>query len=154
MQRCSLCYLLKFSERWLNNAFPTRMMYVTDYDANSLYLYRSGHVNFCGKDMLVVNEKPFDQKNAKCSKDVLKGKVFRFAQGAIEVPDELYEKFSEIVPLFVAQEIPDYNIPEEIKMYNERTGIKTVKGAKKLLCTAKVKKTLLYIHLPLIHWYL
>ena len=30
----------------------------------------------CGKDTLVLNEKPFDQKRiAKCSKDVLEGKV-------------------------------------------------------------------------------
>ena len=34
---------------------------------------------------------PFDQKGiAKFSKDVLKGKVFGFAQVDIEVPDELW----------------------------------------------------------------
>ena len=32
------------------------------YDANSLYLYCSGDVTSCGKDTLVVNEKPLDQK--------------------------------------------------------------------------------------------
>ena len=30
------------------------------YDANALYLYCSGDVMPCGKDTLVVNEKPFD----------------------------------------------------------------------------------------------
>ena len=32
------------------------------YDANSLYLYCSGDVMSCGKDTLVVNKKPLDQK--------------------------------------------------------------------------------------------
>ena len=71
---------------------------------------------------LVVNKKPFDQKRiAKFSKDVLKGKVFGFAQVDIEVPDELYDKFSEISPLFVVQEIPDRDIPQEMKIYKKKT---------------------------------
>ena len=91
---------------------------VMGYDANSLYLYCSGDVMPSGKDALVVNKKPFDQKRiAKFSKDVLKGKVFGFAQVDIEVPDGLYDKFSEMSPLFVVQEIPDRNIPEEMKIY-------------------------------------
>ena len=41
-------------------------------DANSLYLYCSGDVMPCGKDTLIVNKKPFDQKRtAKLSRDVL-----------------------------------------------------------------------------------
>ena len=123
------------------------------YDANSLYLYYSGDVMPCGKDTLIVNKKPFDQKRiAKFSRDVLKGKVFGFAQVDIEVPDELYDKFSEVVPLFVVQEIPDRDIPEEMKIYKEKTGRKTVKGTKKLLGVMKAKKILLYT--PLIEWYL
>ena len=117
-------------------------MGVIGYDANSLYLYCSGDAMPCGKDTLVVNKKPFDQKRiAKFSKDVLKGKVFEFAQVAIEVPDELYDKFSEMSPLFVAQEIPDYDIPEEMKIYKEKTGRKTVKGTKKLLGVMKAKRS-------------
>ena len=46
---------------------------VIGYDANSLYLYCSGGVMSCGKDTLVVNKNPFDQKRiAKFSRDVLK----------------------------------------------------------------------------------
>ena len=86
---------------------------IIGYDANSLYLYCSGDVMPCGKDTLVVNKKPFDQKRiTKFSKDVLKGSVFRFAQLQIEVPDELYDKFSEMSPLFVVQGTPDRDIPE------------------------------------------
>ena len=62
--------------------------------------------------------------------DVLKGKVFGFAQVDIEVPVELYDKFSEMPPLFFVQEIPDCDIPEEMKIYKEKTGRKTVKGTK------------------------
>ena len=51
----------------------------------------------CGKDMLIVNKKPFDQKRIeKFSRDVLKGKCFGFSLVDIEVPDELYDKFSEM----------------------------------------------------------
>ena len=75
---------------------------IVGYDPNSLYLYCSGDVMPCGKDKLVVNKKPYDQKQiAKFSMDVLKGNVFGFAQVDIEVPDELYDKFSEMPPLFV-----------------------------------------------------
>ena len=126
---------------------------VIGYDANALYLYCSGDVMPCGKDTLVVNKKPFDQKRiAKFSNDVLKGKVFGFAQVDIEVPDKFYDKFSEMAPLFVVQEIPDRDIPEEMKIYKEKTGRKTVKGTKKLLGVMKAKKILLYT--PLIKWYL
>ena len=109
----------------------------------------------CGKDALAMNKKPFDPKKkkiAKFSRDVLKGKVFGFAQVGIELPDELYDKFSEMAPLFVVQEIPDCNVPEEMKIYKEKTGRNTVKGTKKLLGVMKVKKILLYR--PMIEWYL
>ena len=98
---------------------------IIGYDASSLYFYCSGNVMPCGT--LVVNKKPYDQKQiAKFSKDVLKEKVFGFAQVDIEVPDELYDKFSEMSPLFVVQEILDCSIPEEMKIYKEKTGRKTV----------------------------
>ena len=107
----------------------------------------------CRKDTLVVKEKLFDQNRiAIFSKDVLKGKVFGFAQVDIEIPDEHYDKFSEMAPLFVVQEIPDCNIPEEMNICKEKTDRKTIKGRKKLLGVMKVKKILLYT--PIIRWYL
>ena len=126
---------------------------IIGYDPNALYLYSSRDVMPFDKDALAVNKKPYDQKRiAKFSKDVLKGKVFGFAQVDIEVPDELYDKFSEMSPLFVVQEIPDRDIPEEMKIYKEKTGRKTVKGTKKLLGVMKAKKILLYT--PVIEWHL
>ena len=126
---------------------------VIGYDTNSLYLYYSGGVMPCGKDTLILNKKPFDQKRiATFSRDILKGKVLGFAQVDFEVPDELYDKFSEMAPLFVVQEIPDRDIPEVMKIYKEKTGRKRVKVTKKLLGVMKAKKILLYT--PLMEWYL
>ena len=127
---------------------------VIGYDANdALCLYCLGDVMPCGKDTLVVNKKPFDQKRiAKFSKYVLKEKVFGFAQVGIEVPDEFYDKFSEMAPLFVVQEILDRDILEKMKVFKEKNGWKTVKGTKNVLRVMKAKKILLYT--PLIEWYL
>ena len=125
---------------------------IIGYDANSLYLYCSGDVMPCGKETLVVNKKPFDQKRiTKFSRHVLKGKVFGFVQVDIEVPDEVYDNFSEMPPLFVVQEISDCDIPEKMKIYQKKHGRKTVKGTKKLLGVMKVKKIPLYT--PVIEWY-
>ena len=126
---------------------------VIGYDTNSLYLYCPGDVMPCGKDAMAVNKKPFDQKKiATFSKDALKGKVFGFAQVDIEVPDEVYDKFSKMAPLFVVKETPDRYMPEEMKIYQEKSGRKTVKGTKTLLDVMKAKRILLYT--PLIEWYL
>ena len=114
---------------------------VISFDANALYLYCSGDIMPCGKDTLGLNNKPFDQKQiGQFSKDVLKGNVFGFVQVDIEVPDEFYDKFREMLPLFVVQEIPDCDIPEEMKIYKEKTGRKTAEGTKKLLSDMKAKK--------------
>ena len=58
------------------------------------------------------------------SNDVLKGKVFGFAQVEIEVPDELYDKFREMPLPILVQEVPDRDIPEEVKIYKEKAGRK------------------------------
>ena len=58
----------------------------------------------------------------------------------IKLLDEFNDKFREMVPLFVVQEIPDCDIPEEMKIYKEKTGRKTAEGTKKLLSDMKAKK--------------
>ena len=78
---------------------------VIGYDANSLHPYCSVDVMLFGKGRLVVNKKLFDQKrSAKFSKDVLIGKCFGFSQVDIELPDELYDNFSKMAPLFVTRD--------------------------------------------------
>ena len=125
---------------------------IIGYDANVPYLYCSGDVMPCGKDTLVVNKKLFDQKRiTKFSKDVVKLEVYGFVQVDIEVPNDLYDKFSEMPPFFV-QEILDQDLPKEMKIYKEKTGRKTVEGTKKLLGVIKAKKILLYT--PVLEWLL
>ena len=78
---------------------------VLGYNAKSLCIYCSGDVIVDGQDTLVVNAKLFGQNRiAKFSKDVLKVKSFGFEQVDIDVPDELYDKFSEMAPLSLVQE--------------------------------------------------
>ena len=96
-------------------------------DKNGLYLYCSSNVMPCGKEILAVNKKPFYQKRiAKFSKDVSKGAVFGSALVDAELRDKFYDKFREMAPLFVNQEIHDRNIPEKMKIYKEETGRKAV----------------------------
>ena len=85
--------------------------------------------------------------NYKLFEGRFKGKIFGFAQVDIEVPDELYDKFSEMAPLFVVQEIPDYNISEK-----EKTDRKTDEETQKCLAVMKSKNIFLYT--PMIYWYL
>lgn len=73
---------------------------IKSYDANSSYIYFSRDTMSCGKDVMVVNKKSFDKKQiSNFSRYVLKGEVFGFAQGNIEVPNEIYQKFSETAQL-------------------------------------------------------
>ena len=55
-------------------------------------------------------------------------------------------------PLFFVPEIPDRDIPKEMKIYEYKTGRKIAKGTKKLLGVMKARKILLYT--PVIEWYL
>ena len=66
-----------------------------------------------------------------------------------EVPEPLYEKFSEIVPLFAVFEI---KVPGYMKEYKKLTACKENKNSRKLLGVMKAKKILLYT--PLLKWYI
>ena len=60
--------------------------------------------------------------------------MFGFAQVDIDVPHKFYDKFGKMAPLFVVQEIPDCYIPQEMKIYKEKTDRKTVKGTQVTGC--------------------
>ena len=126
---------------------------VIGYDANALYLYCSGGEMPCGKEALVVNKKPYDSKRVrKFCRDVRKDKVFGFAKVNIHVPEHLYEKFQEMPPFFVVEEISEESIPESMKAYRKQTGRKKVYGNKKLLGVMRTVKILLFT--PMLKWYL
>ena len=105
----------------------------------------------CGKEKLVKVQNPTSQRNIeRFNKKVLNDSLFGFVQVDIEVPEELKDKFSEMAPFFVVDEIRE--VPKYMKKYREETGRKENKNARKLLGVMKAEKILLYT--PLLKWYI
>ena len=124
---------------------------ILGYDANALYLYCSGQLMPCGKEKHVKVKTPTSPYNIKLlTNKVLRNELFGFAQVDIEVPETLYEKFSEMLPLFAVDEIT--KVPEHMKEYQKLTGRRENKNSRKLLGAMKAKKILLYT--PLLKWYI
>ena len=124
---------------------------ILGYDANALYLYCSGQDMPCGKERLEKVKSSKCKRNIqRLNKKVLDGSLFGFAQVDVEVPSELYEKFSEMSPFFVVDKISE--VPEDMKKYREETGRKVNENSRKLLGVMKTEKILLYT--PLLKWYL
>ena len=122
-------------------------------DANMLYPSTLLHDYPCGKEKLIKVPTPEAKHNLDLlTRGVENGSLFGFAQVDIEVPEELYEKFSEMPPLFVVMEIADAQIPEHMHEYLRETGRKRIPGTRKLCGVMKAKKILLYI--PVLKWYL
>lgn len=61
------------------------------------------------------------------------------------------EKFEEMPPFFINQEVPEKAVPKHMLDYLEKTGRSRV-TTKKLLGTLSAKKMLIYE--PLLQWYL
>ena len=124
---------------------------ILGYDTNALYLYCSGQVMPCGKEELIKVASPTSQRAIeRQTKKVLNDTLFGFAQVDIEVPEELYERFSEMSPLFVVDGITE--VPEPMKRYQEETGREENKHSRKRLGVMQAKKILLYT--PLLKWYI
>ena len=98
----------------------------------------------------MANEKP--EHIRKWVDDVLNDKIFGFEQVDIKVPEKLWDKFSEMSPFFVVQEIPDSCVPANMKKYQIDTGRTTAEGTKKLLGLMKAEKILIYT--PNLKWFL
>ena len=123
---------------------------ILGYDANVLYLYCSRQLMPCGKEKHVKVKTPTSPYNIKVlTNKVLRNELFGFVQVDIEVPETLYEKFSEMAPLFDVDEIT--KVPERMKEYQKLTGRKENKNSRKLLGVMKAEKILLYT--PLLKWY-
>ena len=73
-----------------------------EYDSKLLHLYCSDNTIPCVKDTLVVNGKPFDQKQvAKFLKKIFEENTLGFAQVDIEVLEDLSDNYSNMTKLFV-----------------------------------------------------
>ena len=96
-----------------------------------------------GKEKLVKVQNPTSQRNIeRFNKKVLNDSLFGFAQVDIEVPEKLKDRFSEMAPLFVVDQITE--VPKYMKKYREETGRKENKNARKLLGVMKGKNLTLH----------
>ena len=83
---------------------------------------------------------------------VQNGSLFGFVRVDIEVPLDLYDRFSEMSPLFVVMKIPDEQIPAHMHDYLKNTGRKRIPGTRKLCGVMEANKILLCT--PVLKWYL
>ena len=91
---------------------------VLGLDANMLYPSTLMQNFPCGKEKLIKVSVPEAKHNLEVlARGVQNGSLFGFAQVDIGIPEDLFEKFSEMSPLFVVQEIPDEQIPEHLHEY-------------------------------------
>ena len=126
---------------------------VLGLDANMLYPSTLVEDFPCGKEKLIKVSTPGSKHNIEIlTRGVQDGSLFGFAQVDIEVPEDLYDKFSEMAPLFVVMEIADDQIPEHMHDYLRKTGRKRISGTRKLCGVMKAKKILLLT--TLLKWYL
>ena len=135
------------------NEKPKTCKTILGYDANMLYPSTLMQDFPCGKEKLFKVSTLEAKHNLEVlTRDMQDGSLFGFAQVDIEVPKDLFEKFSEMSPLFVVQEIPNDQIPEHMHEYLRKTGRKRISGTHKLCGLMVAKKILLYT--PLLKWYL
>ena len=118
---------------------------VIGFDANMLYASCSGDSMPCGKDKLVKCEKPYDPEHVlEIMEKVKDGSLFGFFEVDIHVPDELKPYYSEFPPVIVRQEVPEENVPLQMRNYRDATGRKKSKeGTKKLVCVMEAEKELM-----------
>mmetsp|Transcript_73982 Transcript_73982/g.197152 ORF Transcript_73982/g.197152 Transcript_73982/m.197152 type:complete len:217 (-) Transcript_73982:2436-3086(-) len=122
---------------------------IIGFDANALYLWE------IMQDMPVGEYKHIKEyKIIDLEKDILNDKLFGFIEVDIKVPDELYNKFSEMSPIFknIVIDANDNNIISE-HMYNycKSNNIPLTKS-KKLIGSMFGEKILLFS--PLLKWYI
>jgi hypothetical protein len=122
---------------------------IIGFDANALYLWA------IMQDMPVGKYKHITEYNIKdLINDVLNEKLFGFVEVDIKVPDELYDKFSEMSPIFKNIAIDSSKkdiIGEHMFDYCQMNNIPLHKS-KKLIGSMFGEKILLYT--PLLKWYL
>ncbi|XP_057310306.1 uncharacterized protein LOC130648282 [Hydractinia symbiolongicarpus] len=132
---------------------PWKCKTVLGLDANMLYPSTLMNYFPCGKEKLIKINQPTAEHNIRLLIEGMQnGSLFGFSQVDIEVPLELYDKFSEMAPLFMVKEIPDDQIPEHMHEYLKATGRKRISGTRKLLGLMKAEKILLFT--TLLEWYL
>jgi hypothetical protein len=121
---------------------------VLGYDANALYLWAISEVMPTG-DYGTITQYDLHQLKS----DVMSDKLFGYVECDIRVPENLYEHFSEMCPIFKNIDIHGTKdiIGEHMSDYCAQNDI-PVKKSRKLIGSMKGDKILLYT--PLLKWYL
>jgi len=121
--------------------------HVLGFDANALYLWAIAQVMPTG-DYIHVHEYDLNQ----LKQDVMHDKLFGFVECDIRVPDNLYNHFSEMCPIFKNTDIHGTKdiIGKHMYEYCMQNSI-PVKKSRKLVGSMKGDKILLYT--PLLKWY-
>lgn len=120
---------------------------ILGYDANALYLWAIAQVMPTGDYVHVEQYELNTLKN-----DVMNDKLFGFVECDIKVPDNLYNHFSEMCPIFKNIDIHGTReiIGDHMYEYCQANNI-PVKKSRKLIGSMKGEKILLYT--PLLKWY-
>jgi hypothetical protein len=110
---------------------------IVGYDANALYLYCLGEEMACGKLYWKENN---DWE--KYQKEVATNKFFGFLEVDIHVPEDKWNYFSEMCPIFVNKEYNEEVCGQYTKDLLEKLGRKPTKS-RKLISTLKAEKILI-----------
>eukprot|EP00732_Lithocolla_globosa_P000459 Lithocolla_globosa_v1_NODE_138_length_5823_cov_17.507628.p1 type:complete len:551 gc:universal NODE_138_length_5823_cov_17.507628:3490-1838(-) len=122
---------------------------IVGFDANALYLWCQGQDMPCGK--LEYIDEDIDQEQT--IQDVKDDELFGFIEVDIHVPEELYNKFGEMQPIFKNVEFENNSetVGEYMSELIKELEMKTSKQ-RKLIGSMFGEKVLLFS--PLLKWYL
>ena len=123
---------------------------IVGFDASSLYPSTMAKEMPCGKETVVTYEDPVKAVDNLIGR-MYSRRWFDFAEVDIEVPQDLWEEFEELPPIFINQSVGEEGIPQHMKDYLAKSGRTTTPNQKKLLGVLKAEKVLLYA--PLLQWY-
>ena len=110
---------------------------IVGYDANALYLYCLGEEMPCGKLYWKEND-----NWSYYQKQVMTDKFFGFLEVDIEVPEDKWEYFSEMCPIFINKEYSEDVCGQYTNNLLEKLGKKPTKS-RKLISILKAEKILL-----------
>ena len=129
-------------KEWYYDEQGTRVKKIVGYDSNALYLWCIGEEQLCGRLRYIKT----DNKN-KYIKRILQNKFYGMLEVDIHVPEEKYEYFSEMCPLFknIEYSVTDSGeyMTDMIKKNSEDPDKELKSKARKLIGSLKGEKMLI-----------
>lgn len=135
-------------KEWFYDKNGKKVRKIVGYDANALYLWCIGQIMLCGR------LKWIETSDFQYIINALKGKFFGFLEVDIHVPENKYEYFSQMCPIFknleYSQEEAGEHMKEIIKLNQENPD--KVKYTKNRKLIASLKGTKLLIKSDRLKW--